>query len=163
MPEREALRHILDTARKDLGVREVPGKKSHPLIVGWLFRFARNVKTAWILRKGDDIAWCAVFVSAVLDECGYRGTDHALARSYVSWGKPSKPIPGCVVVLRRKGKPGADRATGSRAGYHVAFLEHYGKRNIRCIGGNQRNRVSSVAYSRRLYEVVGQFRMPAEL
>jgi len=153
---------ILQTARKYRGLKEVPGKGDNQVIVGWLYRFARNVKEAWIRRKGDEIAWCAVFVSKVLDECGYRGTDNALAASYLRWGKKSLPVPGCVVIIRRRGKSGPDKATGSSRGFHVGFLEEYGKHFIKITGGNQRNRISTVAYSKANYEVL-DFRKPEEL
>lgn len=156
------LPHILATAHKYRGVKEIRGKRHNQTVVGWLYRFARNVKLSWIRRKGDEIPWCSVFVSMVLDECGYKGTDHALARSYVNWGKPSRPVPGCVVVIRRRGKPGEDKRTGSRRGYHVMFLDQLSRNYIKGTGGNMKNQVQTASYSRSAYEAIA-FRKPAEL
>lgn len=155
------MKELLLTARKYIGVKEVPGTASDPRITGWLYRFARNVKLSYIRLKGDEVAWCAAFVSAVLEECGYRGTDSALAVSYTKWGKPSKAVPGCVVVIKRR-VSGEDKRTGSRRGYHVMFLERFGKNWIRGTGGNMRNQVRTASYSRKHYKVVA-FRRPSEL
>ena len=152
---------ILAIARGFIGVKEVPGAESNPRVVAWLYRFARNVKMAFIAKKGDEIAWCAVFVSMVLDKAGYRGTDHALASSYITWGKPTRFKPGAVVVIKRK-KKGRDKRTGSRAGYHVGFFEQITKNYVVLTGGNQRNQVRKSWYPRSAYEVIA-VRKPNEV
>lgn len=44
---------------------------------------------------------CAVNVGAALAERGIAGTGSALAKSYLSWGHPSGPVPGAVAVFNR--------------------------------------------------------------
>lgn len=153
------MQHILDKAREFEGIREVKGPESNPTIVGWIKGFAKNLKSKLALNT-EDTAWCAVFVSMVLNACGYRGTDHALARSYITWGKPSKPVPGCVVVIKHL--PGPDSRTGSTGGYHVGFLVQLTKHFIVIYGGNQSNAVRLSQFPRYKYALVA-VRMPNEL
>lgn len=58
---------------------------------------------------------CAVNVNAALAERGIQGTRSALAKSFLRWGKPSRPVPGAVTVFNRgrSGKSG-----------HVAIVHH---------------------------------------
>lgn len=56
---------------------------------------------------------CAVNVGAELARRGVRGTGSALAKSYLSWGRASRPVPGAVAVFNR----------GKRGG-HVAIVDH---------------------------------------
>lgn len=44
---------------------------------------------------------CAVNVNAELARRGIRGTGSALAKSFLSWGRPSAPVPGAVAVYNR--------------------------------------------------------------
>ena len=153
------MQHILDTARKYIGLKEVKGPGHNLTIVGWIKRFGKNLGR-WG-RSRDETAWCAIFVSKVLHECGYRGTDHALASKYIRWGKPAKITPGAVVVIKRK-KKGGDRVTGSHAGYHVGFLVRLTKHYIVLLGGNQRDSVRVSYFSRKGYLIMG-IRQPSEL
>lgn len=91
-------------------------------------------------------------MSQALDAAGYRTSEDARAASYVTYGKPSKFIPGAVIVIKRK-RRGADRATGSRAGYHVGFLVEVQRNHYKILGGNQRNRVSKALFSKKHYDV----------
>ncbi|CAM5400530.1 hypothetical protein AFEL58S_02028 [Afipia felis] len=56
---------------------------------------------------------CAVNVGAELARRGIRGTGSARAKSYLSWGRASRPVPGAVAVFNR----------GKRGG-HVAIVHH---------------------------------------
>lgn len=140
----------LTIAKSYVGLKEIPGKLHNPTIIGWLKKFALNIGR-W--GKGrDETPWCAVFVSQALDAAGYRTSEDARAASYVTYGRPSKFVPGAVIVIKRKRK-GADRATGSRAGYHVGFLIETQRHYYKILGGNQRNRVSVALYSKKGYDV----------
>ena len=153
------LQHILDTAGKYVGIREGVGPKNNPVVVGWIRRFGRNLKSIFA-RNNDSTAWCAIFVSKVLEECGYRPTYHALAAKYIKWGKPSKFTPGAVIVIKRKTE-GQDFATGSRTGYHVGFFKKSTKNYWVIRGGNQRNMVRDSWYAKHAYELCA-VRQPAE-
>lgn len=140
----------LEIAKSYIGLQEIRGPAHNPTILGWLQRFAKNIGR-WG-KSRDETAWCAVFVSHCLEAAGEKGTDHALASSYMTWGKPSKLRQGAVVVIQRKRGP---NVTGSgRGGYHVGFLWRWEKNWIRVLGGNQRNRVGINGYSKKNYEIV---------
>lgn len=44
---------------------------------------------------------CAINVNSALAERGIRGTRSALAKSFLHWGRSSKPVPGAVAVFTR--------------------------------------------------------------
>lgn len=46
---------------------------------------------------------CALNVNSALAERGIRGTGSALAKSFLSWGRASQPVPGAVAVSSRRG------------------------------------------------------------
>lgn len=46
---------------------------------------------------------CAVNVNAELARRGIRGTGSALAKSFLHWGRPSRPVAGAVAVYGRRG------------------------------------------------------------
>jgi len=141
----------LEIAESYLGLKEIKGVRHNPTILGWLRDFGKNIGR-WG-KSRDETPWCAVFVSHVLASAGYATTESALAASYATYGKPSKLIPGAVIVIKRK-KTGADSATGSRAGYHVGFLLRASRGRYYILGGNQGNSVSRRWFSLKHYEVV---------
>lgn len=49
---------------------------------------------------------CAVNVNAALAAQGVKGTDSALAKSFLNWGRSSPPVPGAVAVYDRGGIKG---------------------------------------------------------
>jgi hypothetical protein len=89
---------------------------------------------------------CAVNVNAELARRGIRGTGSALAKSFLRWGRPSRPVAGAVAVYGRKG------------GGHVAIVS-------RVVGGrvyvwnpsSRAHRWREVEYRRRAiaYRVAG--------
>lgn len=144
-------------AEAHIGLKEIRGARHNHTILGWLSRFAKNIGK-WG-RSRDETPWCAVFVSAMLDMAGVKGTDDARARSYVSWGRPSKPQRGAIVVIQRKRKDGENSTGSNSGGYHVFFLDKITKHFFWGVGGNQRNQVSRAAYSKKNYRLVA-VRMP---
>jgi len=140
---------VLDIAESYVGLKEIKGVGHNPTILGWLRKFADNIGR-WG-KSRDETPWCAVFVSHVLEAAGFASTRDARAVSYATYGRPYKFVPGAVIVIKRRRK-GADKATGSRAGYHVGFLLRATKSHYYIVGGNQRNRVSRAWYSKKLYE-----------
>lgn len=144
----------LTIARSYVGLQEIPGKLHNPTIWGWLRSFAGNVKAHWIARKGDEIPWCAVFVSHCLESAGFPSTRDARAVSYATYGKPSKFVAGAIVVLRRRRKSGKNVTGSNRGGYHVFFFDEMKKHFICGYGGNQRNKVSRACYPTKNYEIV---------
>lgn len=116
----------LAAARQHLGVAEIPGKATAPIIARWL----RELRAAW---NSDDVPWCGTFVAAVLRDATvplpaawYR------ARAWLDWGTPiASPVPGCIVVYERAG------------GGHVGFVVgRDAQGRVMTLGGNQGDRVS---------------------
>ncbi len=88
----------------------------------------------------------------VLYIVGLKGTNHALASSYKTWGRPGKFVLGAVVVIRRKDRE-SDGTSGS-TGHHVGFFKKMNHNFIWLRGGNQRNKVSDQAFAKRHYEIL---------
>lgn len=142
-----------EVAEAYIGTKEVPGKGSNPTIWSWIKEFGKNLG-AWALRQDDSkIAWCAVFVSACLDRAGLVGTNHALARSYLTYGKPCKATKGAIIVIKRKAVDGEDVRTGSSSGWHVGFLVKMQKHYFVILGGNQSNEVRVSYFPKSRYEL----------
>jgi uncharacterized protein (TIGR02594 family) len=124
----------LAAARAYLGQAEVKGAKHNPVILRW-----------WTLIRApftdDETPWCAAFVGGVLEECGYKSTRSAAARSYSNYGvELNKPAYGCIVVLWR-GRP--DGPFG-----HVGYLVGKDQKgNLMILGGNQGDMVSIRPFS----------------
>lgn len=124
----------LTQAIAELGVSEAYGPKNNPRIIEY--------HQATTLKANDDLtAWCASFVCWCLEQAGYKSTQSAWAKDYISWGKKvERPYPGCIVIFHR----------GSRNQYgHVGFYLSEKNGKIKLLGGNQSNKVSIGYYSKR--------------
>jgi uncharacterized protein (TIGR02594 family) len=122
----------LPIARRYIGVSEIPGKATTPVIAGWLSKLR-----AW--WSDDETPWCGVFVAAVLQEAGIdRPRNWYRARAYLDWGLSlAEPGRGCVVVFARGG-----------AG-HVGFVVGVDERGrLMVLGGNQANAVNVQPFDR---------------
>jgi uncharacterized protein (TIGR02594 family) len=116
----------MTTARNYLGLTEIPGVATAPVIKKWLV----GLKAWW---TDDETPWCGVFVAQCLHENGVdRPKNWFRALAWLDWGIPiSQPMVGCVVVYARKG--------GGHVGFVVGRDE---KGRVLTLGGNQGNRVS---------------------
>ncbi|MBC7603145.1 MAG: TIGR02594 family protein [Ramlibacter sp.] len=92
------------------------------------------------IRGYDDKAsWCSSFVNWSLTQVGIAGTNSALARSWLEWGKPlAEPIPGCIAVLTR------DDPAGWKG--HVGFFLRTDDERVYLWGGNQLEEVREHSY-----------------
>lgn len=127
----------LTRARRNLGVRETPGPVSTPSILKYRLM-------AKVLLKGDDgaVPWCAIFVNAMLEAVGIKGSRSGMARSFSSWGRwvPADAIPlGAIVVLSSNRGP----ASG-----HVGFAVGISSTHVWLLGGNQGDAVSIAPFQR---------------
>lgn len=124
----------LKSALSVLGIHELPGQETHPLILHWW----KQIKAPF---TDDETAWCAAFVGGILEDCKIQSSRSAAARSYEKWGiKLSDICEGAIVVFWR-GTPNSGQG-------HVGFV--IGKDsvgNIMVIGGNQGNEVSIKSFS----------------
>lgn len=82
--------------------------------------------------------WCAAFANLVLRVQGKHGTGLYNARSFLNYGVSVKdPKPGDIVVL--------SRGNNSWQGHVTFFVEEEGD-DIRCLGGNQADKVCYALY-----------------
>lgn len=141
----------LEIAEREVGQHEVKGGEN-PRILEY------HAATTFGAKE-DEIPWCAAFVCWCLEQSGTPSTKSAAAISYATWGtKLREPREGCITVIRQKAK-GADAATGSSSGNHVAFFDHIADGRIYLLGGNQSDSVKVSGFNLASYEVVA-YRWP---
>lgn len=122
----------LKTAFKELGEREIAGRKSNPDIQ----RFLQSTIVGPVVPVADEVPWCSAFVNFCMEQNGLKGTNNRLARSWLTWGKATKqPTRGCVVVFDRPGG-------GPQAGHVAFYLSGSPQTGIRVLGGNQSDAVT---------------------
>lgn len=137
----------LEYAFDEIGTKEKVGSPDNPRIAEYLLTTNLSKADA----SNDETAWCSAFVNWCMEKAKYAGTDSALARSWLRWGKSiEKPIKGCIVVFSRSGSP----VFG-----HVGFYLSEDSDTIKVLGGNQSNSVCIQDYSKR--RVLG-YRLPVE-
>lgn len=118
----------MDVAKKEMGVKEVPGRQDNPRIVEYL------ETTDYELPSGyeDEIPWCSAFVNWCLKQVGIKGTNSAWSQSWRKWGRGiSEPVKGCLVVFHWSGISG-----------HVGFCYDFDDDGVYILGGNQHNSVN---------------------
>ena len=126
----------LSLARKYIGVTEIPGSEHNATVLGFF------AKAGFPGIHDDETAWCAAFANSCLEESGVPGSKSLAARSFETWGKKvNSPKPGDIVVFWR----------GSPTGWqgHVGFFIKQNADYVWVLGGNQKNKVSIEAYSKR--------------
>ena len=126
---------LLTRARQECGVVEIPGKRSNQTII-------KYHKYTSLKASRDEVSWCSAFVNFIMTDCKHKGTNSAVAKSWLRWGKGTKkPVPGCIVVFWRGNK------TGWKG--HVGFFIEETKTGIFVLGGNQNNKVCIKRYAKK--------------
>ena len=117
----------LQVAEKHKGLKEIPGPKHSPVILGWL----RDLKAWW---AEDETPWCGTFVAHCMREAGLpipKLWFRAKAWSdYGSLLRPDRLAPGAILVFGRQG------------GGHVGFYVGEDAGHYFVLGGNQSNGVN---------------------
>ncbi len=112
-----------------LGVKEIFGPEHNQIITTMWQKIKSSI-------RDDETPWCAAFVGAVLEDCRFKSSRSAAARSYAKWGtRLADPAVGAIVTFWR----------GSPAGWsgHVGFIVGKDQNgNLMVLGGNQGNEVS---------------------
>lgn len=122
----------LDIAKREIGVKEIPGPKHSGRVLEY-HMVTKNSATT------DEVPWCSSFMNWIMLQAGFRGTGSAAARSWLDWGETlSEPRYGAVVVLWRGSK---DSWTG-----HVGLYMCEDDEFVFLLGGNQGNRVCIQGY-----------------
>jgi uncharacterized protein (TIGR02594 family) len=119
----------LDIARGELGVSEIKGARDNQRIVEY------HSTTGGF--GNDEVPWCSSFVNWTMKEAGIKGTNNAMARSWLNWGKATEPRVGAVAVFSRGNNPSQG---------HVGIYLGTEGNNIKVLGGNQGDKVSISYY-----------------
>lgn len=117
-------------ARQNIGVREIPGSRHSPTIMGWVQKLGAKVLGIRVLD--DETAWCGTFVAMCIFSAGLAPPPIAVrASAWGTWGRDLlAPRLGCVLVFIRSG------------GGHVGFYVGEDETHYHVLGGNQGNAVS---------------------
>jgi uncharacterized protein (TIGR02594 family) len=122
----------IEEAKKHVGLAEVPGEKSSPVILGWL----KRLKAWW---SDDATPWCGTFSGACMDTAGIPLPKYWMrAKDWLNWGHVIyEPCYGCIAVFERPG------------GGHVGFVVGQTKDGyLMVLGGNQGDKVSIAPFDR---------------
>jgi uncharacterized protein (TIGR02594 family) len=135
--------HWLREARESIGLREVPGAATSPVIAGWLASLG-----AW--WRDDATPWCGTAVAAWMQACGIARPKHWYrAKGWLDWGTPiAAPAVGAVVIFERQGGGHVGLVVGKDAAGRLLVL-----------GGNQGDAVNVRAFD--TARVIG-YRWPAD-
>lgn len=131
-------------AQRYIGMREVPGSKSNPSVLGML-----KLDMEW--PEDDDVPWCSAFLNWIAWNLRLPRSKSLRARSWLQVGRPievAEAVPGWDVVILWRGEkpqPGPDviEAPG-----HVGFFAGLEGDSVLLLGGNQGNAVCVAPYSR---------------
>jgi len=117
-------------AKKWIGLREFPGAKHNPTIIGWARRL--GAKVLGINVTDDETPWCGLFTAHCMDASGITPPKIAVrASAWGTWGRElNGPRLGCVLVFTRQG------------GGHVGFYVGEDNSAYHVLGGNQSNSVN---------------------
>lgn len=128
---------VLKQAASQIGVKEIRGSKSNPIIDEYHDYSTKSNNSSW----KDDVPWCASFVCWALEKVGMGSTNSARARSFEKWGvsKKSSPLPGDIVTFWRSSK--------SSGKGHVGFFIKKTSSHVVVLGGNQSDEVNISTYS----------------
>ncbi|WP_162232398.1 SH3 domain-containing C40 family peptidase [Methylogaea oryzae] len=122
-----------DIAVQEAGTAEISGSGANPRIVEYL----RSTTLGADMAASDETPWCSAFVNFCVEKSGFAGTDSAMARSWLNWGRRTDaPVTGCIVVFERSTSPSG----------HVAFYVADSGNEIKVLGGNQGNKVCFADY-----------------
>lgn len=130
-------------ARRFLGVEEVEGMTSNPLVLAML-----RLDADW--PRDDATPWCSAFVNFVAWLLDLPRSKSLAARSWLLVGTPvaiEEAAPGFDVVVLKRGanQPGPEALN---APGHVGFLAGEAGMDVLVLGGNQGNAVSVARFPR---------------
>jgi len=143
----------MDVAVAELGIHEnsAPGRHNSRIIE---YHAATSLRATT-----DETPWCSSFINWVMQQAGYRGTNNALARSWLDWGTTlTTPKVGAITVIKKKGAS-SDVHTGSTTGFHVGFYVSSTPSYVRLLGGNQGDQVKYSNFFLASYNIRG-YRWP---
>jgi uncharacterized protein (TIGR02594 family) len=132
----------VQVARRYIGIKEVVGTGSHPLVLWMLQRIG-----SWV--QDDDTAWCAAFVGFIAFTLGLEEPMSLAARSWLKVGQPvalAGAVADCDVVILKRGtgvQPGPEVLD---APGHVGWYIGRDGDKVLVLAGNQSNQVNIQAF-----------------
>jgi uncharacterized protein (TIGR02594 family) len=127
----------LDRAIELKGVREVPGTRSNPTIMGWADWLKARLSNFYY--KNDDIPWCGLFMGYIISytlPSEKLPSNPLFARNWLKFGTYlPEPKPGAIMVFSR-----------GKASGHVGLYTGETSSSYLILGGNQSNQVSVAPY-----------------
>lgn len=132
-----------DLAMRFVGVKELPGTVSNPLILAML-RLDANWPT------DDEVPWCSAFPNFICWELRLPRSKNLGARSWLRVGRPisvdeAKPGFDVCILTRGEVQPGPEVLN---ANGHVGFFARVDSNFVWLLGGNQSDGVSVAAFNR---------------
>ncbi|CAL7961528.1 conserved hypothetical protein [Gammaproteobacteria bacterium] len=142
---------VIATALQYLGIKEIPGASSNPVIMNMAKQLGVDN-----IYKNDDTSWCALFVSFICVMCGKplpdtNGDKYNILRAawFLNYGhKVEIPELGDILVF--------DRPGGNHVGFYIAESDT----TYFVLGGNQSDAVtiseikkSRLRQARRFYNI----------
>ncbi|MGD9476127.1 TIGR02594 family protein [Shinella sp. G-2] len=124
-------------ARRHMGLREVPGPGSNPVIIGWAKRVG-----GWVANfyRDDDTPWCGLAVAAWIAITLPKESLPANPLGALNWRKfgvaLAEPALGAILVFKRDG------------GGHVGEYAGEDDTHFHVLGANQNNSVSITRISK---------------
>jgi len=126
-------------ASRYVGIAELEGPDSHPLVSWWLSLCGLGQTPA------DSIPWCSAFTNGIAWELRLPRSKSAAARSWLGVGTPiqlPEAEPAFDVVILKRGKAPQPGPTVLNAPGHVGFFAGLEGDRVLILGGNQADQVS---------------------
>ena len=128
-------------AQRFIGIKEVSGAKSHPLVSWWLSL------CGFALDTPDSVPWCSAFVNGICWDLRLPRSKSAAARSWLTVGQSvalaDAKVGNDVVILKRSsGGRGTEGPEVLDAPGHVGFFAGTEGPSVLVLGGNQGDAVS---------------------
>lgn len=115
--------------------------RANPLIISLFGMTNTRPAINQLNAEGDDVPWCAAFVSFCLMAAGRKSEYTALSGGYRRYGKAvDDPRPGDIAVFMAAGE------NGRRGKGHVGFFVRETPTHIVVLGGNQGQTVKESTY-----------------
>lgn len=144
----------LQVAQQFVGLKELPGPLSNPLVLGML-----QMDNGWV--QDDETSWCSAFASFIC-KClpGCPRSKALAARSWLLVGRRvalADALPGWDVCILWRGKAPQPGPEVLAAPGHVAFYVGQDATHVLLLGGNQGDAVSIARFPKE--QVLGVVRL----
>jgi|GEM_PF-1167912 len=144
--EKQAALNILESARKDIGVKEDKRPEVDNHRISEYHRSTGNT-------LDDDTAWCGSFVNFHVKEAGLQGTNSPAAASWRDWGHEVEPQVGAIAVKSRF-------ENGVKVGDHVGIVDKINENGTMDVLGGNQGKDGKVKLSTWKINDFDSFRMP---